>query len=486
MRLPSAPLLRPTATGAGQVALIMLGYVLAWRGAAVFEVHPNVSALYLSAGLTTAVTMLCGWRALPLAYAALCLARDLDHGLNALHEVDWAGALRQITIYGAAGLYLRQRWRGADFRLSLNGALRFALVAFVASFAAAATGLLIPPFDTLPAAARREVFLSFWGGDCAGLLLLVPLITIGHAWRRGGNVLAHRWHDAIAGRRGEPSPAVLVLVAAAFALGSALAELPPGVGNGLVLLPVMLAGLKRGVLFGFAVALLVCAIELVPALLLGRAPGEVLALQLHLIVAVATALLAGAAHDDKLLDWRNANFDALTGLANRTRFQDQIAHELLRARRNGQPLAVMYIDLDGFKAVNDALGHDAGDALLREVAGRLGLCVRASDTLARLGGDEFAAILPEPGSGDAVERVGRAMLSALARPIELDGGTARISASIGLALFPDDGEDAAHLLCCADRAMYEAKRRGRKRLVRHAQLSNTRRVADDAPPATGA
>lgn len=486
MRQPSGPLLRPIANGAGQAVLIVLGYVLAWHGAALFEVHPNVSALYLSAGLTTALAMLCGWRALPLAYAALCLARGLDHGLNALHEVDWAGALRQIAIYGAAGLYLRRRWRGADFRLSLNGALRFTLITLVASCAAAATGLLIPPFDTLPAAARREVLLSFWAGDCAGVLIVVPLVALGHAWLRGGDALAHRWHEAISRRRGEPAPAALVLVSAAFAIGHALTGLPPGVGNGLVLLPVMLAGLKRGVLFGFAVALLVCAIELVPSLLLELAPGEVLALQLNLIVAIATALLAGAAHDDKLLDWRNANFDALTGLANRNRFHDQIGHELLRARRSGRPLALMYIDLDGFKAVNDALGHDAGDALLREVAGRLGHCVRASDTLARLGGDEFAAILPEPGSGDAVERVGRAMLAALARPIELDGGTARISASIGLALFPEDGEDAAHLLCRADRAMYEAKRRGRNRLVRHLDPATASQAARNASPVAGA
>lgn len=486
MRLPSAPSLRAIAAGVGQAALIVLAYLLAWHGAGVFEVHPNVSALYLSAGLTTAVAMRCGWKALPLAAAALFLVPALDRGLSALVEVHTAGALRQVVLYGGAGLYLRQRWRGADFRLSLNEALRFTLVAFVASFASAAIGLLLPPFDTLPAAARGEVFLSFWGGDCAGVLILVPLVAIGDAWLRSGDALVHRWHEAIARRRGEPGPTVLVLVAAAFATGFALPESPPGVGNGLVLLPVMIAGLKRGVLFGFAVALLVCAIELVPALLLGRPPGDVWVLQLHLIVAIATALFAGAAHDDKLLDWRNANFDALTGLANRNRFQDQIAHELLRARRSGQPLAVMYIDLDRFKAVNDALGHDAGDALLREVAGRLGGCVRASDTLARLGGDEFAAILPEPGSGEAVERVGRAMLAALARPIELDGGTARISASIGLALFPDDGEDAAALLRCADRAMYEAKRRGRNGLVRHAELGASRRAADAPPPAQGA
>ena len=159
--------------------------------------------------------------------------------------------------------------------------------------------------------------------------------------------------------------------------------------------------------------------------------------------------------------WRQANYDTLTGVPNRLMFLDRLQHALERAEREKHHVALLIIDLDHFKEVNDTLGHEAGDALLREVAQRLTRSLRKSDTLARMGGDEFTAIMPRitepPNLSFAVER----MLQSLAEPFLLPGGEGRISGSIGIAFYPEDGSDIATLMKHADTAMYRAKERGR-------------------------
>lgn len=149
--------------------------------------------------------------------------------------------------------------------------------------------------------------------------------------------------------------------------------------------------------------------------------------------------------------------DALTGLPNRRVFARRLEHALKRARDSGGRIAMLVIDLDDFKRINDTLGHAAGDALLHFVAQRLQQGIRAEDTLARLGGDEFAAILP-----DVADRAGaQARAERLARALEastnFQGHALSISASIGLALYPDDGADETRLYAAADRAMYASK-----------------------------
>ena len=149
--------------------------------------------------------------------------------------------------------------------------------------------------------------------------------------------------------------------------------------------------------------------------------------------------------------------DALTGLPNRRLFADRAEQVILRSRRTGEQAAVMLVDLDRFKEVNDTLGHDAGDLMLREVARRLQAVLRASDTIARLGGDEFAVLLPAVAGATGAETVAGVLGEALRPPVELGGLQLDIEASIGIALFPDHGDDASELLQRADVAMYQAK-----------------------------
>ncbi|MGX4643857.1 diguanylate cyclase domain-containing protein [Massilia sp. SYSU DXS3249] len=160
-----------------------------------------------------------------------------------------------------------------------------------------------------------------------------------------------------------------------------------------------------------------------------------------------------------------AHHDMLTGLPNRLLFGDRLQQALLASKREGHKLAVIFFDLDKFKPVNDSYGHAVGDILLQQVATRLRTTLRASDTLARLGGDEFVVLLPRvSGRGDA-RKVAEDILRELTRPFMTEGFTLHISASLGVAVSPDCGEDADALLRGADGAMYEAKLLGRGRVA---------------------
>ncbi len=163
------------------------------------------------------------------------------------------------------------------------------------------------------------------------------------------------------------------------------------------------------------------------------------------------------------LIWKQANFDALTGLPNRRMFGERLRQEMKKSDRTQWPMALVFIDLDGFKEVNDTLGHDMGDVLLKAVAERLGHCVRGSDTVARLGGDEFTVILSELSDPPDVLRIAQEILKTMAAPFPLGAETAHISASLGISFYPDDARDADTLLKNADQAMYVAKQQGRNR-----------------------
>jgi diguanylate cyclase (GGDEF)-like protein len=159
--------------------------------------------------------------------------------------------------------------------------------------------------------------------------------------------------------------------------------------------------------------------------------------------------------------WRQANFDTLTGLSNRSLFMDRLDRALAYARRQDSKLALLFIDLDGFKDVNDTLGHAHGDLLLQEAAKRLRNCIREMDTVSRLGGDEFTVILPELAESISAATVAGTILTSFARPFVIDNHETRLSASIGITVFPQDGKDSGMLLQHADTAMYRAKAEGR-------------------------
>jgi diguanylate cyclase (GGDEF)-like protein len=162
--------------------------------------------------------------------------------------------------------------------------------------------------------------------------------------------------------------------------------------------------------------------------------------------------------------WALAHHDALTGLPNRALFLDRCNQVFTQSKRRSVGAAMLWLDLDGFKSVNDTLGHAAGDALLQQVAQRLKSRVRDGDTVARMGGDEFAAILPDVSQADGALHIATALVELLGTPYDLPQGTVTISASIGAALYPHDATTVETLMQQADSAMYKVKRAGKNKV----------------------
>lgn len=158
-----------------------------------------------------------------------------------------------------------------------------------------------------------------------------------------------------------------------------------------------------------------------------------------------------------------AHFDPLTGLLSRTNFNQRLEHAIARARRTGRQLAVLFMDLDGFKAVNDSLGHEAGDQVLKEFSRRLIGAMRKADSAARFGGDEFVVLVEDCATPPNVESIVARILSFVEQPFAVDGRECRVGASIGISVWPDDCDDGRTLLKNADAAMYAAKQTGKNR-----------------------
>jgi len=179
------------------------------------------------------------------------------------------------------------------------------------------------------------------------------------------------------------------------------------------------------------------------------------------IIGISMDITARKQAEDMI--WHQANYDMLTGLPNRHMFRDRMEQGISKSHRSTLPLALLLIDLDRFKEVNDTLGHDMGDKLLVEAAQRIVGCVRESDTVARLGGDEFTVILSELENIHSIERIAQKILDKLTSPFTLGHDVAYVSASIGIALYPDDADNIESLLKHADQAMYQSKDQGRNR-----------------------
>jgi len=452
----------------GMTHIAIIGvFVLAWHASAIFEVRPYVSALYFACGVTFSVAIVWGWRYLPTVYAAAVLAYYTSFPDLSWTQTHWVGPLRQTVVYGLAGLSMRGLWRSDAFRLSLPVAVRFLMTALTASLLSASLAIHMPPFDDLPVGQTAETFFSFWGGDFAGVMVTVPIVlTLHRLLLRTG--LRGWWTSNTAAVRQAWLKDLLTLSVLAQSVTCLAIALPHMLESTvrvdvLTLVPVLLAGLWRGALSGFLVAMQVSLLAVFVRPWLDIPAGLSIDLQLLIAMNAAVALLAGAAHDDKQHEWRRASYDGLTGLANYSYFMDLLERELVRTARSRTPLALLYLDLDGFKSVNDTHGHHAGDRLLTLSAKRLQACVRQSDIVARIGGDEFAILLVDTGAGVDAQRVAELIVDQIRQPFALDGHVVHVSASVGIAMAPADGHTPRAVMHAADQAMYRAKASGKNR-----------------------
>ncbi len=183
-----------------------------------------------------------------------------------------------------------------------------------------------------------------------------------------------------------------------------------------------------------------------------------------------TEAISGIAHDitfrkkSEAEIWRHANYDSVTEVPNRRLFRDRLEQHAAHSDRTGDPFALLFIDLDKFKDINDKLGHDAGDKLLRYAAERIEACIRHSDTVARIGGDEFTVLLLDTGDRELIKGVAEKIITELKRPFTLEQEEVLISGSVGVTLFPEDAGSDQQLLNNADEAMYRAKQAGRNQV----------------------
>lgn len=433
-------------------ALIFIGYGATNWLAALFGVNHYISAIYFPAAMTVASSMMLGVAYWPMMYLAIASMSIV------IYDLPFAGlghpeVLRELIVYGLAGLALRPLWMGADRHLTLDNVIRFIGVAFLASLAST---FVIRHTLPEPLLQDGERLLAFLGGDFAGVVIGVALILLLRQMVRrlfGRVTINIDWALVAVG---------IVHGLAACALALFVAWLPTKLGVEtrmlalLMVVPVIMAGLTSGIVIGLMVAILSSLVYLTIDHQLNAQPIPAIEIQLIFTISAAVALLAGAAQGDRRHEWEKGNFDALTGLPNRRMLSDRLEREWLRARRNGRRMGILYIDLDRFKQVNYTLGHDAGDQLLVEVAGRIRQCVRASDTVARIGGDEFIVLLGDLADVSSAEDVARKIGLAVEAPFTLGQARApaQISASLGIAIYPDHGADPELLKLYADAAMY--------------------------------
>jgi len=204
------------------------------------------------------------------------------------------------------------------------------------------------------------------------------------------------------------------------------------------------------------------------ALMASAQGGHLLAVNEQLVLTALREQARAAAALIDLGEMSHASqFDPLTDMPNRSLMRDRLRGAIAAGQRHGGRLAVLFLDLDGFKQINDHLGHAAGDLVLQQVARRLESVLRASDSVSRHGGDEFVVLLNEVATPADVRQIAEKILAALAQPGMVADPTLRLSGSVGVALCPDDAADADALICLADAAMYQAKRQGPGRIAFH-------------------
>ncbi|HQS82868.1 MAG TPA: EAL domain-containing protein [Thiobacillus sp.] len=370
------------------------------------------------------------------------------------------GATAAAWIIGTLPRYLQPFSATLDY---VSSVAKFALVAVpLGSAVGALVGVFsLYFFNDLPAGLLLRGVWVGWLGNLLGVYLIAPLL-----------LTAPRW-DMLPTNRGarlEGLVLVLGMLALTWVMMAYADPLRPAEIVLFVMMPAVLWAALRFSVTGASLAIFLAALIVMGVVLVSSGgitgattPGDVFALQISMMTMALGGLFVSAAlterrYSEMRLDML-ANHDPLTGLPNRSYFQDFLGHALARAQRDKSQVSLLFIDLDRFKHINDSQGHEVGDQVLRIVASRLADQLRADDFVARLGGDEFAVILIHPPASRAASRVARKLNQVLAESFKLGQRRYAIGASIGISVYPDDGLDANTLLRQADLAMYQAKHR---------------------------
>ncbi len=445
---------------------IIVSYFVCWQFAAVFTVATDVSAFYPAAGTLVYFIYRWGRNYLPAAVLAMLVANLPQLPFWNWSVSNYLDLLRQLAVYGGLAL-LARRYGWVSLPLAtLNEALRLITFAAISSLFSALLALGI--FWYFRPALRPfidAIFYSFWVGDFSGILMLLGLVSVvlvvrDFVWKTDDSV-------TVMGRLAGLAPRLSGLVVSSLTVGGLMAIL--GTQGELhhytylILLPVIFGTVAFGLNFGISSAILANLSAVFAYMMVGADKISPLQIQLLCALVMCVGMVLGGAIADRTTATFEAQHDPMTGLLNRRAFMQQGDIMLERARRYQHSLAVIMLDLDMFKLVNDAYGHDAGDRLLCEVADQCKLITRKVDLCARMGGEEFALMIEDADAEQAVQIADRlrTMIYQLHRGTSKDPA----SASFGVSIFRNQGETVNALLTAADRVLYVAKETGRNRVV---------------------
>jgi diguanylate cyclase (GGDEF)-like protein len=369
--------------------------------------------------------------------------------------------LRQLIIYGTAGLILGKI---NPEKKTLSATFFYVLILASIITAALSAAIFVIKTNSLGPSLSPQWLNSvslFFVGNLTGALTALPIFifylhlkTIGwDALKTNINREIFRLDKIIA----------FFIVLTLSLLVISLGKLGEGFSNYyyFILIPIIWTTVKWGLGIGLMYAFIGNMSTLIIYILFGYSHYGMLEVQVIFAMSVIATILIGLVHEQKDRFYEESMYDGLTGLANMRLFRKLSSSMIANAYRNKEENAVLFIDVDGFKAINDNFGHKAGDDLLRQISELIKSCIRDSDSVARFGGDEFIIQLHSNTSGKGAETVASNIIENISKPFYFDSGVATVSASVGISVYPKDGSDIDTLISKADKAMYTAKKSGK-------------------------
>lgn len=424
-----------------------------------FEVTEGVSLFYPPSAYAMFLIFLLGGKYLPVHFLAIYLGglpyRDVfNYNLEMLIP-----DLRQFVIYGSAGLILRKI---NSQRKVIDGRFFYSVMVVAVLTALISTGIFLSAqgLNTLSFSSLIETSSSFFVGNLTGAVTAIPIFLLFHQfWKLGWSGFISSLLDNILNLQ---KVAVLLIIIILTAVVIQLGKMDEQFSKYyyLILIPIVWSTVKWGLGNGLVFAFIGNLFALSLFIFSGYSHYGIFEVQIMFTISIVTVILIGLVHDERDLFYHRATYDDLTGLANMRLFREICFTSIARAKRKGHESSVLFIDVDGFKSVNDTFGHKVGDEILQQLSQEIKGCVRDSDSVARFGGDEFVIFLDET-SHEKAAGVSEKIIRQLAKPFQIYKNSVELGVSIGISTYPRDGADIDTLICKSDEAMYLAKKEGK-------------------------